>query len=507
MKKNTVSAILTASMLSSACLGAMTVQAEDIPVSPLAVAVGEAYDWTFSEEFDLPVCRVSYPALYLMYGCELAFSDLSKTLDDVNQYHLNNGNIAKDNLTAFVGDALQYYTAEEWTPYSCDETLSVRRADTHAISLVFTTEAYDGAFDTRKSYWAENYDSATGNLIFLSDVVTDMDALQAAVNDALMTGYPDVPYYSETVVSDYFANMDQIDIPWSLDYTGLTFYFNVNALSDLVDYAQVVSVPFADYPELFNPYYMETSPDYCATLDCDVPYYYDLDSDGVQDFLYIAGDRDEYGTFSNQIIDINGEDAVFDTYSFEMTPTFVHLADGRNYLYIENQLESDYREIAVYDLNNGTASYVDTVAAHTLAYPEFEEYVTRDIITEVNYMHLESRSNICGTLGATRTYYPDENGVPVSAESLYHLLPASPYTLLKDLEAEMIDAQSYESLGTMNLYAGAVLYPYSTDMESFMDFYMEDGTVCRISIDISGWPQLVNGMNVEEVFDGIIYAG
>ena len=66
---------------------------------------------------------------------------------------------------------------------------------------------------------------------------------------------------------------------------------------------------------------------------------------------------------------------------------------------------------------------------------------------------------------------------------------------------------AHPMLSWEELPAGTVVYPVATDGFSYVDVKLEDGRKCRIEVDMSEWPKLINGIPEEECFDGILYAG
>ena len=65
-----------------------------------------------------------------------------------------------------------------------------------------------------------------------------------------------------------------------------------------------------------------------------------------------------------------------------------------------------------------------------------------------------------------------------------------------------------ESSERVEIPAGEELILYRTDNSSYVDMKRADGSICRLEVDLSrGWPQKVNGMDAEECFDGMMFAG
>ena len=56
---------------------------------------------------------------------------------------------------------------------------------------------------------------------------------------------------------------------------------------------------------------------------------------------------------------------------------------------------------------------------------------------------------------------------------------------------------------TVDFPAGSIFHYKRTDDVSYVDVYSEDGDEYRIKIDTTGDDTTVNGMSVEESFDGV----
>jgi hypothetical protein len=56
--------------------------------------------------------------------------------------------------------------------------------------------------------------------------------------------------------------------------------------------------------------------------------------------------------------------------------------------------------------------------------------------------------------------------------------------------------------------SGEVLRFWRTDRETYMDLKREDGSAVRCRLDQDQrWPFRINGVDIEEAFDGIMFAG
>ena len=74
------------------------------------------------------------------------------------------------------------------------------------------------------------------------------------------------------------------------------------------------------------------------------------------------------------------------------------------------------------------------------------------------------------------------------------------------MRADRVDEDG-EFLESVRLTKGTILTPYRTDGETYVDLITDDGQIVRFELEADDWPHLVNGMDVDEVFEGLLYAG
>ena len=137
--------------------------------------------------------------------------------------------------------------SEAFSTYVSTLDVQVRRADSVAVSIV---EDYNS--ETDRAFNCLNYDTESGNLLALSDVITDISKLPSIVEKEITSriwqGESDV----ETAIPDYFKNTPEDDITWVLEYNGITFYFKPGAIAPTNFGIQTATVAFAEHPDLFK---------------------------------------------------------------------------------------------------------------------------------------------------------------------------------------------------------------------------------------------------------------
>lgn len=369
--------------------------------------------------------------------------------------------------------------------YAGDVTIC--RSDSNFFSFVrgvnsFTTDA--------EGY---SYDSRTGEVLTLSQVVKDMSQLQAAVDEVL----------KENAKSDLSAiakeALEKDAIVWALGNEGLDLFI---AQSDgyYVDYQRIV-ISYERYPELFSEGVKLRPAVYAAQLMTKAKSY--IDGKVVQ----VKAPETEGGSFTVMV-----DDKRFTVEKPEMAGGLISLlyvktASG-TYLYPEFQGDySDASYLLPVDLQSGKASKL----------PEDRELgMGFDLQNAVNpdALALSVRSD---TLSTLYTFYPvkiGSDGVPeaigerhyFTGVTVLHSKQALTLSLVKD---------GKETGEKTEVPADSNYFFYAGDNKSYVDFRLEDGREVRVHI--KGYPEDVwvegSVWIVEEqykdidLFTGMRYAG
>jgi hypothetical protein len=159
----------------------------------------------------------------------------------------------------------------------------------------------------------------------------------------------------------------------------------------------------------------------------------------------------------------------------------------------------------VYDLNQKEMKRVERI--ENVFFPgnwysgveEFEVYY-EPVFTDPTNVTMHSRLWTMGLFLGEKDYFVDpETGELRGREASYtipeYTWPITskvPLTLEALVEEEMVEFPP-----------GSVFYYDRTDGVSYVDMYSESGIRYRIEIDTTGEQTLVNGLSVEECFDGV----
>ena len=497
-----------------------TIYPNDESVEILDVLVGKVYDYYWSDEFEVTLASMTAPIVELGKESAAAYPELSTALtNNINDRRMKLFE-AYENLIPMAEEFYPEF-AEYFSEFEAKEEAMIRRADSNVLSVLYHGTAYEGGAHGYYYYFGENYNSKTGELLKLEDVVTDLDAIPALVQEQLDLFWEPAYFYEDLDLNQYFKE-NQDNIAWTLDYHGITFFFNPYEIAPYASGVQVVTVSFADHPELFAEEYTRVPESYGIQIGMENTFYYDFDSDGnldelivlgeisddlihVKHNIYLDGEWYDQSAYGND--DIMPDDAnVISAYEI-FNPHLIHLADGRNYLFIENLEDSDFRTNTVYELTDGTVKMVETLysSLHT-EWSDSEEYWLTHALTNPYHFEMETRTWVVGTGNGYMTNYIGDDGHSYSYENYYTFDPAYHYTALRDVELKLVD--EYGVVGDVIVVkAGDELTYYRTDASLFADFILSDGRIVRAELEWDEGTCSIDGTSVDELFDGVVFAG
>ena len=101
--------------------------------------------------------------------------------------------------------------------------------------------------------------------------------------------------------------------------------------------------------------------------------------------------------------------------------------------------------------------------------------------------------------------------MPVSDDKIFtfdeeHILT---FTMLQDFEADVYDEKTDKVTEKKTLKSGEEVFYVGTDNEKYAYLKAADGTLVRVEVvlDKESWGYTINGIDTEEIFDGLFYAG
>ena len=327
---------------------------EEITVLSLNKEYISHYEWY--EDHPEMLVRSEYTDVTLDKSMEKKYPLLAKALTETSVMRRRTMEEEKDN---FIVTATEEFLndSEAFSTYVSTLDVQVRRADSVAVSVV---EDYNS--ETDRSFNCINYDTESGNLLALSDVVTDIAKIPEIVEKVIMSRIGEAEPFGKTAVPDYFRNTHEEDITWVLDYNGITFYFNPGDIAPTNFGIQTATVTFAEYSDLFNVKYAAVPDAYIVSLPLSSSFFTDLTGDNKAEELIVSGNYDYDGRFYYTLgIYSESSDYEVDWYSYDLNPYYVKTADGDSFLYVfseESEEEDRQMILCVFSLKNGEIKQV-----------------------------------------------------------------------------------------------------------------------------------------------------
>lgn len=288
------------------------------------------YEW--ADELTCALVRVEHSTVTLGQEAAEKYPEMAQVLSQIATMQENTMLDEFSNFVSFARDDLSW-GSQGFTTYVSTLDVQVRRADSLVISLLHDSYADYAHFENFRVFHGSNYDTRTGRELQLNEVVAVNNYLALAVEKELLEQLCGEDFYNEYAVQNYFADTPYDGFDWTLDYTGVTFYFMPGQFFE--GGAMTATVTFAEYPELFNPVYMEAPEQYAVELPLDISFFADLNDDYQQEAISVSGCYDnerncylDFGVYTN--LDGCWYEAC---YAHELHPYYVKAADG-HYLYL-----------------------------------------------------------------------------------------------------------------------------------------------------------------------------
>lgn len=327
-------------------------EAEKTRVLTLDKALHTYYEWV--DDLDKALVKSEHSIINLGHEDAKAFPEIAEILDHIATTQENAVLDEFDNLVSAAKFELDL-NRTDFETYTSLLDVQVRRADSVVLSLLSDSYSDYGGIENFRAFHGKNYDTQSGKELALNDVVKEINndlalAVQEELTGHMWTG----DFYSEFAVEDYFANTPYDGFSWTVDYTGVTFYFSPGDLCD--EGAMTATVSFAKHPELFYEKFMTVPSEYTVELSLDISFFTQLDADGAFEEISVSGYYDEergnytkYGIYT----DTDGQYYEEECYAHDFHPYFVKAANG-NYVYLFcEDFEEGWRQmnLIVFSLN------------------------------------------------------------------------------------------------------------------------------------------------------------
>ena len=487
--------------------------------------------------------EVCYPMATLSEEETDKYPELASTLAELNEGYRSSAVEALDGFYSTTLEDMEYGRSTEYTYY--ENTLpELRRADSVILSILKEYKTYGGGSHGYGAYMGDNIDPQTGKLLSLSDVVTDMDAFIATVLAKFSELYPDVSRETAAKVLEEMKETGTDTVCWTMDYFGVTVYFNPYNIAAYSQGIQIVTVPFNEAQQMFEEKYLNVPDNFIQQINGNVPVVADINGDGINETVLVisesAGEDEDYYTAQKiWTVCFGDKETVVNDYCYS-GEFYLVCSEGRYYVYIIEVADNDYSMLTVVDLQSGennrdkifNASCGGGEGVYDGTEDSYSSLVSWSALTDPEDMLLSSRLAVLGTMGGERHYKTGADGWPEAVEDYYLTSTEFAMTAKTDIDCITVDGDG-EKTGNASIIEGRYYQTVRTDGESWVDiqeldadevteydngytvFIMTesisqlraDRPIYRLDYIHDEWPGYVQGIIEEDVFEGLMYAG
>ena len=415
---------------------------------------------------------------------------------------------------------------EEFAVGNVEEKIVPVRCDQSVLSFYEVTSLYyPGAAHGSVGYSGYNYKTENGERITLADVFTDPAALKPVVAKYLRAQADGSSVENaEDMLQYYFDEGNMEDLTWVIDQDGVTFLF---APSDIAPYAMgtlEAQIYFDREPSLFTGNYGPSGDGYAKTMSPFTELRVDLDGDGSDEKLSVTGvyeEGNEVNAYSGIQVSVGDQVCTEDEYCYSMQPCFVHTKDGRNYVYVVTASDNDYPELVVFEIRDNVPALVgkmDGTGYASAFYPAYldgeynmeQSHYERYPLIDPSKFALGTRMQLMSTYSGRRFYEAGADGMPAPLSDYYEIDADITLTSLVPVKAEVVDLQTGEPTGEeKEIPVGTKLNFWRTNGTDIVDMRTDDmevGEAFRFKVE-TGDGQTVNGIKLQEAFDGTVFGG
>lgn len=452
---------------------------------------------------------ISYDVVTLDDASGTAFPELQKRLqaDAVAQKSR-----LEESYDSYLQSALEFETeqGEDWyyMQGSIDQTARIYRNDGQVLTVVVDAYGYSpGAAHGMYGTSGTNYLVATGDVLTLSDVLQgSQDALVDALQQKLLQDFPDLQE-SVTLQEDITSTITEEDYNgWFLSGEGVNFYFGPYTLASYAAGAFSVQLTLQEFPELLNATYFpqEDVPRVVEGRAEEGCMDFDVDGDGTRDVIRLSLQYD-WETEGEAFIDTYtlqaGEKQLEESLGAKaVTPYYLSDGNGHTYIYLVSETQTEDLMITVCEADSMQVRKVGEYYGN-FASDDTDDGTIRYAFCDPQHFYLDQRIDPLSTTYGRMTYQIGKDGSPEALEEAYEVTEPFTLTTLVELKVRLTEDDS-----EFILPAGTNIEIHSTDDATYVQGTLEDGRSVTIDCDLS-WPQTVDGMEAEQVFDGIFYAG
>lgn len=348
----------------------------------------------------------------------------------------------------------------------------VTRSDSRVVSFYETVTQYIGLIPEQQFRRTFNFDTRTGNKLTFADVFTDVNTLPELLTGAFTAADPSLGSSDDLAAKIALSIQEENgQICFALAGGGVHFFAEKNPLGGTVGIVHAM-FSYRDHPELVKAFYRPAAKNWLTQLEYDMDY---VLADGTS--LRMSWDISPAASEDIQwTITVNGRTRTEKFYNYG-PKCWLLQADRKTFLYLEEPTGDVSHFTRVYEVTKGGLmgrGQVDAAIYGELnCNPERLLMIGNDCVFSGTAMLIPYGIYSVGTDGLPALTQENEFGL---TGPMFRLTRTAEATLADQFDPEFED-------GPLPLEAGTLLTPFRTDKKSYVDFFDEEGQVCRFTFD------------------------
>jgi len=369
------------------------------------------------------------------------YPSLAQKLDEIADLCIKSADADLENLIYLADQQLEMYDGFNTQTSTLD--MHIRRSDSTVFSMLSDSYMDTTYIEDLRAIHGSNYDTKSGKELAITDVVKDITKFAEIVEDELFSHMWGGELLCDTAVKDYFDNRTPEGVSWSLDYNGVTIYFNRGDIAEPVFGLVPVTVSFEEHPELFREKYTKAPEAYIMKLPLNCSSFLDINNDGKLEEFVVSAHYDEEYRFYSDIYLITSTDFYEENYfSYGFNPYYIKTSDDSHFLYLFGEGSDDWNRLMnlyVYEITGGKLKKMGEmpIAPHHSVSDDGVDVF--DIPTDPDAMYLDMFSEEPGFVypAFTRDYEVSAKGMPKAQGESETISAAPEFTPESFVETEL----------------------------------------------------------------------
>lgn len=511
-------------------------------VQPVSVFIEQHTVSASNQEAYSQIAEHSYNYITLSEEDAKKYPELAKTFTEENKQKDEDKRETLSQLIGMYDQMYEDYDGDnEGFPYTMTDNskISVLRADSNVVSLFGEYSGYYGGVHGYYSYFGCNYDTKTGKKLVITDVITDMDKMFELIDAQLQERYPE-QYEYFVKMDDYKQNGNYDVMAFSLGNECVRVYFNPYEIGSYADGVQVVDIYFDEHPELIQDKYMKTLDSYIMPFTENLPFYLNVRGDG-REKISLTSDMPDDHYYEWQIT--AGRRSVKINDGCYSENSYIVCRDGKYYLYLFETSDNDYVMMRLIDLEKMDYD-PDYMPGYQLADQDHTYDDSRDAEGIYEYSNKKAgfsdpddfvfteRIFLMGTLSGERHFHIGAAGIPETEDEFYTIRQTGVIKANMPIKCDVVDHKNGTSTDGV-IPEGTFLIYAATDGESWVELQEVDASlvesnedpeyqyfrlkenmnadmdkpVYHVRLEKKDWYYAVDGVEDQDAFTGVVYAG